>query len=124
MQGCHLPGVVYMSWRTPSRRPARGAEVVTRILRDPKGVEVLLTDERWFHILDGHPEMADHLNDLVETIQNPHVVYEKEGQRYYFLSVDSERFGRVFLQARVVKGKSHFIVPEGATPIWFTLREP
>lgn len=30
-----------------------------------------LTEERWGHILDGHPELADHGTDVVDTIQVP-----------------------------------------------------
>lgn len=36
--------------------------------RDPFGNEVYLTDERWEHITDGHPEMAGYEDALRDTI--------------------------------------------------------
>lgn len=39
-------------------------------VRDRNGNEVYITNERWAHILDGHPEMAPHENELRETIRS------------------------------------------------------
>lgn len=35
-----------------------------------------MTDERWRHITTGHPETADYLFEILETIQNPEIVYQ------------------------------------------------
>lgn len=35
------------------------------------GVAIRLTDERWQHIVDRHPEMKDARSDVLETIRNP-----------------------------------------------------
>jgi hypothetical protein len=35
------------------------------------GKTIRLTDERWVHIVEGHPEMAGYLNDVLFTIASP-----------------------------------------------------
>lgn len=39
-------------------------------------VPIRLTDERWYHITTGHPEMADCYYDILETIENPVIIYK------------------------------------------------
>ena len=102
-------------------------EVVT----DPLGVAVTITDERWEHIVQRHPAMVPHRDDLAETIRNPNAVYEKDGDRYYFGRVVSKSYGQVFLQARAVARPNYFVVtawlmpahrpPQGAKLIWLSL---
>lgn len=41
-----------------------------------KGVPIRLTSERWQHITMGHPEIADYYYDILETIENPDIIYE------------------------------------------------
>jgi len=42
-----------------------------RSIQDPLGRDVVLTAERWQHILDGHPELEAHIEDLVRAVQAP-----------------------------------------------------
>jgi len=35
------------------------------------GVPIRLTDERWEHILDSHPELASYRETLLDAIENP-----------------------------------------------------
>jgi len=35
-----------------------------------------MTPERWMHITTGHPEVADYYYEILETIENPDVIYE------------------------------------------------
>ncbi len=105
-------------------RPASGRVVI----KDPTGVSVALTEERWRHIISSHPEMLPYRADLGLTIEKPNVVYEKGHDRYYFRRVRSERFGDMFLHARVIPNPNHFVVtawlmsrievPKGAVLIW------
>ncbi len=98
------------------------------VLRDPTGVVVTLSEERWRHITNGHPEMLPHRADLGQTIQQPEVVYERAQDRYYFRRVSSSRFGNVFLHARVIPKPNYFVVtawlmpriqvPRGAVRVW------
>ena len=39
-------------------------------------VPVRLTSERWQHITTGHPEVADFYYEILETIENPKIIYE------------------------------------------------
>jgi hypothetical protein len=36
---------------------------------DPLGHEIYLTDERWAHVCEEHPEMQAHESEVLETIQ-------------------------------------------------------
>lgn len=40
------------------------------------GKTIRLTDERWVHIVEGHPEMAGYLNDVLLAIDSPDFVVE------------------------------------------------
>jgi hypothetical protein len=40
------------------------------------GVSIRLTNERWQHITTGHPEIADYFYEILESIENPDVIYE------------------------------------------------
>jgi hypothetical protein len=38
-------------------------------------VPIRLTDERWYHISTGHPEVANYYFEILETIENPKIIY-------------------------------------------------
>ncbi len=40
------------------------------------GVPIRLTSERWLHITTGHPDIADYYYEILETIENPEIIYE------------------------------------------------
>jgi hypothetical protein len=40
------------------------------------GKTIRLTDERWLHIVEGHPEMADHLDDVLIAVAAPDKILE------------------------------------------------
>ncbi len=39
------------------------------------GIPIRLTDERWMHITIGHPEVANYFFEILETVENPEIVY-------------------------------------------------
>lgn len=39
-------------------------------------VPIRLTNERWQHISTGHPEVADFYFEILDTIENPRIIYE------------------------------------------------
>jgi hypothetical protein len=43
----------------------------THSIRDPKGREITLDDERWAHIIDGHPELRDIRDDVLRAVKDP-----------------------------------------------------
>jgi hypothetical protein len=57
---------------------------------DPQGYEVTLEEERWKHIIDGHPEVAKLFDILVKTLSEPELIYrdqvDKEVNFYYRLT--------------------------------------
>ena len=36
-----------------------------------KGITIRLTDERWVHIVENHPELAGNLNDVLLSVASP-----------------------------------------------------
>jgi len=40
-----------------------------RSVTDPLGHEICLTDERWAHVCEEHPEMQAYESEVLETIQ-------------------------------------------------------
>ncbi|MCL4408119.1 MAG: PBECR2 nuclease fold domain-containing protein [Thermotogae bacterium] len=45
-------------------------------VRSKNDVPIRLTDERWFHITEEHSEMAGYYYDVLETVEEPDVIYE------------------------------------------------
>jgi len=40
------------------------------------GLTIRLTEERWLHITEGHPELAGCYFEVLETVSDPDAVYE------------------------------------------------
>jgi hypothetical protein len=49
---------------------------MTKIVFSINDFPIRLTDERWRHISIGHPEMAGYLDEILECIKNPEIVYQ------------------------------------------------
>jgi hypothetical protein len=47
-----------------------------KVMLDILGRSVRLTEERWRHIVETHPEMVDQLKNLEETLIKPYAVIE------------------------------------------------
>jgi hypothetical protein len=45
-----------------------------KISSSVNGVPIRLTDERWQHIVDGHPEMASEQDHVLQTVEAPDFV--------------------------------------------------
>jgi hypothetical protein len=43
------------------------------------GVPIRLTEERWFHIVENHDDMAGHYDDVLETVADPDLVLHGYG---------------------------------------------
>ena len=39
-------------------------------------IPIRLSEERWHHISTGHPEIADYYFEILETIENPKIIYK------------------------------------------------
>jgi hypothetical protein len=41
-------------------------------VRDRRGREIYITEERWKHIVEGHEELSEHLADVLDTVRKGH----------------------------------------------------
>jgi hypothetical protein len=59
-----------------------------RTIPDPDGIPVELTDERWQHILAGHPDLRPHLEAVAVAIAAPTNVRSgrKRNERWHYLA--------------------------------------
>lgn len=88
---------------------------------DPDGRRVVLDEDGWRHILDGHPEMAAYLAALIATIERPdHREPDPRPQRerYWRLRLGPSRWLFVVVDsavhpARVVTAQGRRDDPEG-----------
>jgi hypothetical protein len=46
------------------------------IVKSKNGVLIRLTEERWFHVTEEHSEMAGYYFEVLETLQEPGVIYK------------------------------------------------
>ena len=61
------------------------------IATSKNNVPIRLTDERWHYISTGHPEIADYYYEILETIENPQIIFEGN---YNSLIAISQKFGK------------------------------
>ena len=54
---------------------------------DPDGRQVELTEERWRHIVAGHPELAPHLSAVTRAVREPHrrLAGRKADEEWFYL---------------------------------------
>jgi hypothetical protein len=48
-------------------------------------ISIRLTNERWRHISVGHPEMAAYIDQILDCVENPEIVYQ--GNEDEFIAV-------------------------------------
>ncbi|MFN0034061.1 MAG: hypothetical protein ACKVUS_03275 [Saprospiraceae bacterium] len=68
---------------------------MTHVAISKNGVQIRLTEERWQHIIVGHPEMTNHLFDVLETVENPETIYFGNGGALLAvknLKIDPDKF--------------------------------
>jgi hypothetical protein len=57
------------------------------------GVPIRLTDERWFHITEGHPEMAGYYFEVLETVEGPEAIYAGDNEEYIAIrNIKNEKY--------------------------------
>lgn len=47
-----------------------------KIVRSKVGVPIRLTEERWQHIIKGHPELKNYQNEVLKTVAQPEEIYQ------------------------------------------------
>jgi hypothetical protein len=73
------------------------------------GVQIRLTEERWFHIAEEHSEMAGYYFEVLETIQEPTAVYK--GNADELLAVKEIEVGKyIIVVYKEINNKDGFII--------------
>ena len=84
-----------------------------RRFTDERGNEVRLTDERLWHILRRHPEMAFHMHRFADTLASPDAVRASKSsptvQMYYRLYLDQRGRDR-YICLVVKRGRSYSFI--------------
>ncbi len=73
------------------------------------GVSIRLTEERWFHIIENHDELAGHYDDVLETVSNPDLVLRGYGSSL----IAVRNYGKhlyLFVIYRQVNRKDGFVI--------------
>jgi len=53
--------------------------MILGIAHSVNGVPIRLTDERWEHILDSHPELASYCETILDAVENPDYILASRG---------------------------------------------
>jgi hypothetical protein len=52
------------------------------IVRSKNNMSIRLPEARWFHITEEHSEMAGYYFEVLETVENPEMIYEGNAGEY------------------------------------------
>ncbi len=71
-------------------------------VQDPRGVVVTVAPDDWDHALEGHPEMGDRFEDVLQAIRTPTVIQasamDPDSQVYFWLKpVSLGRFSGLYV---------------------------
>ena len=71
-------------------------------------VPIRLTDERWYHITTGHPEIADYYYEILDTIENPEIIYQGDNDGLIAVSLNLDLKGKfivvVYKEISIIDG--------------------
>lgn len=79
---------------------------------DPEGYEITLDEERWEHIIHGHPEIAPHQDILLGTIGEPNLIKcdpDRDDVFYYYRLTGRSVFRRndIYMSAVVERSEGN-----------------
>jgi hypothetical protein len=73
------------------------------------GVPIRLTEERWQHIIEGHVDLANYWDDVLDVVERPEEVFE--GRRGSLIAVRSYgRRGHLGVFYREVSTEDGFVI--------------
>lgn len=88
--------------RATRLRPSSGLTLrpvdLPRTSRDPRGREILLTPERWKHIIDGHPELEAYGEDILRAVEAPTEIgpgREADEEWFYLMDAGPSRWLKI-----------------------------
>lgn len=70
---------------------------------------IRLTDERWHHIVEGHPEMHPHRADVLDTLSNPDFICKGENGELKAVRAHST-VGKVLVVVYKEIGEDGFVI--------------
>ena len=70
---------------------------MTDIALSKNSIPIRLTAERWYHITTGHPEMADYYYEILETIENPFIIFKGNFDEQIAVSGCIDETGKFFV---------------------------
>jgi len=74
-------------------------------------VKIRLTAERWYHISTGHPEIAGYFYEILETIENPQIIYEGNYNSLIAISSKIEQTDKfIVFVYKEINSKDGFII--------------
>ncbi len=81
-------------------------------IRDRYGNIIALTDERWDHIVTYHPELEEHLDDVIETVRKGRRRQDPLDPHKYKYSYPCHTlpFGMTHIVVIVKKRQTHFVL--------------
>lgn len=62
------------------------------VVRSKNNVSIRFLEERWLHITEAHPEMAGYYFEVLETVEEPEIIYE--GKAGEFIAVKEIEAGK------------------------------
>lgn len=75
------------------------------------GIPIRLTTERWQHITLGHPEVADFYYEILETVENPDIIYEGKNKERIAVGKLKKGFTKfVVVVYKEIKKEDGFII--------------
>ncbi len=81
---------------------------MTNQVTSVEGVSVRLTDERWSHITEGHPELAGWREEVLEAVAHPDSIYL--GGKDELLAIKETKVGKYLVVAYKLAPESGFII--------------
>ena len=73
-----------------------------------RGLTIRLPEERWQHIIEGHPELVDQQTNILDTIKNPDRILG--GNRDEFLAVKQLNDHQYLVAIYKELGKDGFVI--------------
>ena len=68
-----------------------------KVANSKNNIPTRLSEERWQHISTGHPEMADFYFEILETIENPIIIYKGKMDELIAVSHEYKPTGKFFV---------------------------
>ncbi|HSK72487.1 MAG TPA: hypothetical protein VK892_12360 [Pyrinomonadaceae bacterium] len=83
--------------------------MILDIVKSVNGVPIRLTDERWEHILDEHPNMSGFYNEILRAVENPEFITRgQRGARIAVVNLGRHRWIQVAY--REINSEDGFII--------------